>query len=182
MFISSCDDYDVMAGQGTMALELHEQVPSLDAVLVTCSGGGMAAGVAVATRAVNPGCKVIVVEPEGKELGPCLRAKRRLWQDPPQFVDTIAEGIRLQQLGHRTFPIVCEYAEQEVITVTDGEMVEAMRWAAERMKLVLEAAAGAALAAAIKLGKQEGMQAEALKRVGVVLCGGNVNVGKLPWM
>ncbi len=89
---------------------LELQVPDLDAILVPCSGGGMTSGIALATRALSPRCKVIPVEAEGKELGRSLRARRRLWPDPPRFVDTIAEGIRTQQLGQLTFPIVCDLA------------------------------------------------------------------------
>ncbi len=78
------------------------------------SGGGLASGTALATLAMKgKDCtKVIGVEPEGKELGPCLKAGARLWSDPPVFLATAAEGIRTQQLGHLTFPIVCDLVEQ----------------------------------------------------------------------
>ena len=92
------DDHRVMAGQATLGLELHRAVPDLDAVLVPISGGGLTSGVALATKALNPKCKVIAVEPEGKGLGKCLREKERLWTNPPQFLNTIAEGIKTQQV------------------------------------------------------------------------------------
>ena len=72
----------------------------------------MAAGVSVAANALNPSCKVIIVEPEGKDLGPCLKTQKRLWPNPPRSVKTIAEGIRTQQLGRLTFPIVCRFAQK----------------------------------------------------------------------
>ncbi len=89
-------------------------MPNLDAILVACSGGSLAAGVSAAARAIDPGgCKVVVVEPLGKDLGPSLRAGRRLWPaGPPRSVRTAAEGIRTQQLGRLTFPIVCRHAEK----------------------------------------------------------------------
>ncbi len=71
----------------------------------------MTSGIALATKALNPSCKIIAVEPSGKQLGPCLKAKERLWSDPPKFVDTIAEGIRTQQVGNLTFPILCDLIE-----------------------------------------------------------------------
>ena len=93
------DNLDVIAGQASIAMELHEQAADLDAILVPISGGGMTSGIALATRAVRPSCKIIGVEPEGKNLSACLKAKQRLWSDPPQFLDTIAEGGELSCVG-----------------------------------------------------------------------------------
>jgi len=162
------DEPRVLAGQGTIAWELHQQVPDLDAILVPISGGGMTAGIAVATAGIRPQCKVYAVEPAGKELGPCLKAKQRLWPDPPAFLNTIADSIRTQQTGHVTFPLLCEHVQADVLTVTDADMVEGMRLAHERLKLVVEAASGAAVYAGVHLAKARG-----LRKVGVVLCGGN---------
>jgi len=170
----------------------------LDAILLSVSGGGMASGVALAThyrnQALNVQCKVILVEPKGKDMQQSLKTGRRLWPDPPRFVDTIADGIRMQQLGKLTFPILCELASSgeqvkderqafiilDVITVTDDEMAAACKLAAERAKLVIEPAAGAALAAAFKL-KDDPAHASC-RRLGVVLCGGNVDLSPPPWM
>ena len=69
-------------------------------ILVPISGGGMISGIALAAKQINPATKIIAVEPRGKELGPCLKAKQRLWSNPPQFIDTIAEGIKTQQVNH----------------------------------------------------------------------------------
>jgi len=177
VIIHPYDNYDVMAGQGTIGLELMEQVPDLDLVLVPISGGGMTAGIATAVKGINPNCKVIAVEPVGKNLGECLESKSRLWSNPPQFLNTIAEGIMTQQVGMLTFPILCQLVDQ-VITVTDQQMAEGCRIAAERMKVMVEAASGAAIAASLSDQVKE-MKA---KKIGVILCGGNVDTCKLPWL
>jgi len=170
------DDYTVMAGQGTVGLELAEQVSGLDVVVVPISGGGLTAGVATAVKALQPQCKVLAVEPLGKQLRPCLESGQRLWSDPPSFINTIAEGIMTQQAGQLTFPLLCKLVDG-VITVTDRQMAEGCRLAAERMKVVVEAASGAAIAAALS----EEVQGMAGKKVGVILCGGNVDTATLPW-
>ena len=90
VLIPSSNHPDVISGQGTLALELLEQVPDLDLVLVPISGGGMAAGVAVAVKAIRPQCKVMAVEPVGKCLEQSLEAKKRLWRNPPAYLRTKA--------------------------------------------------------------------------------------------
>ncbi len=94
------DNYNVIAGQATIALEMmrEQEHKDLDAILVPISGGGMCSGIALAAKSINPNVRIIAVEPLGKNLGPCLKAKKRLWSDPPQFIDTIAEGIMTQQV------------------------------------------------------------------------------------
>ena len=119
----------------------------------------------------------MAVEPKGKHLAESLARRERLWSNPPQFLDTIAEGIMTQQVGHLTFPILCDLVD-EVITVTDTEMAEACRLAAERMKVMVEAASGAAIAAALS-DSVKNMKGE---KIGVILCGGNVDTNKLPWL
>nr|BAU19445.1 aspartate racemase [Penaeus monodon] len=177
--ISSSDNYDVMAGQGTIALELLEEVPDLDAVLVSTSAGGMLAGIAVAVRALRPQCRVYAVEPVGKGLQKCLEAKERLWPNPSRFLNTIADSIRLQAIGELTFPIICDYADSKVFTVTDDQMVEGMKLTFERMKLVVEAASGAAVYAAVHM--MDEVQPPP-RKVGVILCGGNTDLDNLPWL
>ncbi|CAH1793240.1 unnamed protein product [Owenia fusiformis] len=173
------DQYNTIAGQGTMAVEFLEEVPELDAILVPISGGGMTSGIAIAAKAIKPSIKIFPVEPLGKELGPCLKEKARLWKNPPQFVDTIAEGIRTQQLGHLTFPIVCELVEKQVFTVSNKEMVEAMKFVWQRMKTVIEASSAAGVHAVMS---EEMRQLDpSLKNIGVILCGGNVDIDNLPW-
>ncbi|XP_076040662.1 serine racemase-like isoform X1 [Oratosquilla oratoria] len=181
VIIHPFDDYNVIAGQGTIALELLEQVPDLDAILVPISGGGMTSGIAVATKSINPKCKVYPVEPKGKELQMCLENKKRLWPNPPAFLSTIADAIRTQQVGDLTFPILCDFAESVVFSVDDDGMVRGMRLVWERMKLVVEAASGAAVFAAIESLKKLD-EAASLQKIGVILCGGNVDLDQLPWI
>ncbi len=83
----------------------------MDAILVSCAGGALIAGIAMATKVMSPRCKVIAVEPQGKDLGKCLKTKQRLWSDPPRFLDTVAESIRLEQVGELTFPLLCDLVE-----------------------------------------------------------------------
>ena len=122
--------------------------------------------------------QVIAVEPGGKDLWPCIQQKKRLWPNPPQFIDTIAEGIRTQQVGQLTFPVLCDLVAG-VVTVDDKEMAAAMKLVAERMKIVVEASSGAAIAAALSDAVKE---MEGVEKVGVILCGGNVDMDKLPWL
>ncbi|XP_045119762.1 probable serine racemase isoform X3 [Portunus trituberculatus] len=177
--IHSSSNYHVIAGQGTLALELLEEIPDLDAILVPVSGGGMLAGVSVVAHLLQPKCQVYAVEPVGKDLQRCLEAKERLWPSPPVFLNTVADSIRLQEVGELTFPIICEYANHKVFTVTDEKMVQGMKLIFERMKQVVEAASGAGVYAAVHLLKD--IQPKA-KKVGVILCGGNVDLDVLPWL
>jgi len=176
IIIHPYDNYNVIAGQGTIGLELLEEVPDLDLILVPVSGGGMTSGIALAAKHLNPNCQVVAVEPQGKQLKQSLQQKERLWPNPPQFLNTMAEGIKTQQVGLLTFPILCDLVA-EVVTVSDQEMAEGCRLIAERMKLVVEASSGASLAAALtaKVKEMPG------KKVGIILCGGNLDLDKLPW-
>ncbi|XP_022344490.2 serine racemase-like [Crassostrea virginica] len=178
-YISSSDDYDIMAGQGTIAVEFLNQVPNLDAVIVPVSGGGMAAGIATAAKAIKPAIKVFIVEPEGKMCEMCLKTGKRLWPETPQFLDTIADGLIVQQLGKRTWPIILDLVEKDVFTVNNKEIIKAMKFVFERMKLVIEPAAGAGVAAVMS--KRMASMDPGLKNVGVILCGGNVDINRLPW-
>ncbi|KAK3083742.1 hypothetical protein FSP39_002440 [Pinctada imbricata] len=178
-YVPSSDHHDVIAGQGTMAMELLEQAPDLDAILVSASAGGMISGISIAAKHINPNIKVFMVEPNGKNCQECLKREERLWPNPPQYLDTIADGIRIQQLGHITWPIILRNVEKEVFTISNGEMIEGMKFCFQRMKLVIEAAAGASVAAAMsdKMAKMD----PSMKNIGVILCGGNVDIDKLPW-
>ncbi|XP_060064724.1 probable serine racemase isoform X2 [Ylistrum balloti] len=178
-FIPPFDHHDVIAGQGTIAMELLKQAPDLDAILVPVSGGGLSSGIAIAAKAIKPGIKIFLVEAEGKMCEKSLRAGERLWPNPPQFVDTIADAIRTQQLGHVTWPILLKHAEKDVFTASDEDMIKGMKFTFQRMKLVIEAASGAAVAAAMS-DKLAAMDKE-MKNIGVILCGGNVDIEKLPW-
>ncbi|XP_055957575.1 serine racemase isoform X2 [Patella vulgata] len=173
------DHNDVIAGQGTIAVEFLEQVPDLDAILVPISGGGMLSGIAIAAKHIKPGIKVFAVEPEGKILEKCLTSGERLWPNPPQYLDTIADGIRLQQVGHLTWPILLELVEKEVFTVNNEEIKAAMKFVFQRLKLVVEAASGAGVAAVFS--DRFKTLDSSIKNIGVILCGGNVDIDHLPW-
>jgi serine racemase len=179
VIIPPYDDYDVICGQGTLALEFLEQVPELDAILVPISGGGMISGIALYAKALKPSIKIFGVEPEGKNLEESLRAKERLWTSNI-FLNTKAEAIRMQQCGQITFPIMCELIEKDVFTISDEEMINATKFAFERLKIVVELASGASIAAA--LSEKMKINYPDLKNIGVVVCGGNIDINRLPWV
>jgi threonine dehydratase len=161
------DDYLIMAGQGTCTLELLEEVPELDCILVPCSGGGLFAGVSTAARAINAQVRCFPVEPElANDTLQSFRKGERVLIPPPQ---TIADGLRVVTPGRLTFPILKEMAE-DVLTVSDEEIAETLRFILFRMKLLVEPS-GATAAAAVLTQKLP----EDLKRVGVILSGGNID-------
>ena len=164
------DDERIMAGQGTATLELIEDGGPLDLLLVPVGGGGLIAGSATTATALCPDCRVIGVEPEvGDDTARSLAAGRRVTVPVGR---TIADGQQLDIPGERTFPVV-RARVAAVVTVSDAEIVAAMRFAFERLKLVLEPSGASALAALLH-GKVE---AGGL-RAGVILSGGNVDVAR----
>jgi len=165
------DDYLILAGQATCGLELLEEVPDLDCVLTPCSGGGLFAGVATAARMLNPRIRCFPVEPATADdtRQSFLKGERFAIPPPP----TIADGLRVQIPGELTFPIVQQLAE-DVLTVSDEEIIETLRFALTRMKLLVETS-GVAAAAAVMFKK---LPAD-VKRVGVVLSGGNIDPDQL---
>ena len=164
------DDERIMAGQGTAALELIEDGGPLDLLLVPVGGGGLIAGCATAAGALLPDIEVVGVEPEvGDDTKRSLEAGERVRVPVGR---TIADGQQLDQPGERTFPVIRERVHA-IVTVTDTEIVAAMRFAFERLKLVLEPSGASALAALLH-GKVEA----AGRRTGVVLSGGNVDVSR----
>ena len=112
----------------------NTQVENLDAIILSVSGGGMAAGVSIAAKSINKDIKIILVEPVGKKLLDCLNTKERKWKGPPNFLNTFAESISYGQIGFKCFPILCDYVD-DVITIKDEEMIAGMRIVAEKMKL-----------------------------------------------
>ncbi|HLL75645.1 MAG TPA: pyridoxal-phosphate dependent enzyme [Pyrinomonadaceae bacterium] len=165
------DDYHVMAGQGTAAAELFEEVGELDALVVPCGGGGLFAGASVVARAVSPRAECYAVEPEaGDDTRQSYLKGERVSIPPPQ---TIADGARVQSPGELTFPFVQRNAA-DVLTVTDAEIVEAMKFLLLRMKILVEPTG--ALGPAVLLA---GKLPSAARRVGVVLSGGNVDAAAL---
>jgi threonine dehydratase len=161
------DDYLILAGQGTCGLEFLEEVPDLDCLLTPCSGGGLFAGVSTAAKAINPRLRCFAVEPEtADDTQQSFRKGARVAIGPPP---TIADGLRVQSPGILTFPILQQTAE-DVLTVSDDEIVEALKFLLIRMKLLVEPS-GAAAAAAVLMRKLP----PNVKRVGVVLSGGNID-------
>ena len=164
------DHPDVIAGQGTAAKELFEEVGELDALFVCLGGGGLLGGSALAARALAPGCKVYGVEPEaGNDGQQSLRSGRVVHIETPK---TIADGAQTQHLGTHTFEIIRRDVD-DIFTASDAELVEAMRFFASRLKIVVEPTGCLGFAAARRLKSQLKDQ-----RVGVILSGGNVDLAR----
>ncbi|WBQ04844.1 threo-3-hydroxy-L-aspartate ammonia-lyase [Kribbella sp. CA-293567] len=162
------DHYDVMAGQGTVALELIEEVGPLGALLVPIGGGGLIAGCATAATALSPGIRVIGVEPEaGDDTARSLKAGERVQIDIPR---TIADGQAIATPGELTFPIVQRLVDS-IELVSDDEIRAAMTFVFERLKIVVEPSGACALAALLA-GRIKNLP----DRVGVVVSGGNVGL------
>jgi threonine dehydratase len=163
------DHPDVIAGQGTAARELFEQAGALDLLLVPCGGGGLLAGSALAARALCPSCRVVGVEPElADDATRSFRTGTLHTVSNPQ---TIADGARTPSLGRLTFPLVRAHVD-DMVTVSDDDLVRAMRFVWERMKLVVEPTGVLGLAAALA-----GRLDVAGRSVGVIVSGGNVDLG-----
>ena len=158
-----------MAGQGTAALELLDEIPDLDALAVCIGGGGLISGSAIAARAVRPGIRVFGVEPEGgNDTWLSFRAGKRMTIPVPQ---TIADGLRSPSPGELTFPIIQKNVE-DVVLVSDDEIRETMKFFLTRMKLLVEPS-GAVAPAALLFGK---LPKDDLGRVGAIVSGGNVDL------
>jgi threonine dehydratase/serine racemase len=168
------DHPDVIAGQGTMALELLEDVSDLDAIVAPIGGGGMISGVTLAATSLKPGIRVIGAEPAGADDAARSKAAGRFI--PQTAPRTIADGL-LTSLGQLTWPVVRDLVER-VVTVEDAEIVAAMRLVWERTKMIVEPSSAVAVAAVLSSGFR-GLPG--IARVGVVLSGGNVDLERLPW-
>lgn len=162
----------VIAGQGTAALEFLEEVPDLDIILAPVSGGGLLSGTALAAHGVNPGIRIVGVEPSGADDAIRSLAAGRIVTIPDPR--TICDGLRAP-LGSLTFPIIREHVSK-IVSATDDETLDAMRLAWEVLKILVEPSAAVVLAAILaKRTEFAGMQ------VGVILSGGNVDLDSLPW-
>jgi len=166
VLVKPYDDPFVMAGQGTAALELLDDVPDLDLLITPLGGGGLIAGCATAAKALRPQIRVVGVEPAaGDDTARSLAAGERVRIDVPR---TIADGLQATEPGELTF-VVNQKLVDEVVTVSDDEILAAMAFLFDRLKLVVEPS-GAVGVAALLTARARG------KRVGVVLSGGNVGV------
>ena len=165
------DHLHVIAGQGTAARELFEEVGGLDFLFVPCGGGGLLSGSAIAAHAMSSRCKVIGVEPAaGDDATRSFRTKQLQTVNNPK---TVADGARTPSLGSLTFPLVLQYAS-DMATVDDPTLLRTMFYLWERLKLVVEPTGALGAAAAI-----EGTTALRGARVGVVLSGGNVDLAQV---
>lgn len=165
------DHPDVISGQGTAAKELIEEVGELDALFVPLGGGGLLSGSILSARALSPTCKIYGVEPEaGNDGQQSLRSGAIVHIETPK---TIADGAQTQHLGAHTFEIIRREVD-DIVTASDAQLVDTMRFFAERMKLIVEPTGclGAAAARAMA-GELRG------KRIGVILSGGNVDIDRL---
>src|SRR4029077_20174834 len=171
--IHSFENEHVVAGQGTAAVELLEDVPELDVIICPVGGGGLLSGTAIAAKSMRPQTKVARVEPaNGDDAGQSFRSGRRLVTEK-KF--TIADGLRTN-IGERTFPIIQRYVD-DVVTVSEDAIVSAMRTIWETMKIIIEPSAAVPYSA-IADNKID----LAGKRVGIILTGGNVDLDALPWV
>jgi threonine dehydratase/serine racemase len=174
VFVPPYDHPDVIAGQGTAVLELLEQSGPLDAVVAPVGGGGLLAGTAITASELQPGIRIFAAEPAGAD--DAARSKREGRLVPQLAPKTIADGL-LTSLGALTWPVLRDRVE-DVIVVSDEEIVAAMRLCWERAKLLIEPSAAVAVAAVLS----DAFRARAgLVRVGVILSGGNVDLERLPW-
>ena len=171
VFIHPSNDPRVIAGQGTAALELMEEIPDLDVVMAPVGGGGLLSGTALAVSG-HGGARTVGAEPEA--VDDAYRSLRDGVIYPPTNAETVADGLRTF-LGDVTFPIIRQHVS-EIVTVPEQAIVEAMRLIWERMKLIIEPSAAVPVAAVL-----EGAFDPRRPRIGIIISGGNVDLDRLPW-
>ena len=166
------NDERIMAGQGTCAKELLEDVPKLDAIVSPVSGGGLLSGSLIAAKTMSPSIKVYGAEP--KEADDAYRSLKKGSIVANKTIDTICDGLRAQ-IGTKTFPVIQELVD-EIITIDEQEVVESLRMVWERLKIIVEPSCSITLALVLKRKALfEG------QNVGLILSGGNVDLNELPW-
>lgn len=164
------DHPHVIAGQGTATKELIEEVGALDALFVCLGGGGLLSGSALAARHLSPDCLIYGVEPEaGNDGQQSFRSDKVVHIDTPK---TIADGAQTQHLGQHTFPLIRKHVN-DILTVSDDELIAAMKFIAERMKMVVEPTGCLGFAAA--RARKAGLRG---KRIGIIISGGNVDINR----
>ncbi|WP_027364288.1 threonine ammonia-lyase [Desulfotruncus alcoholivorax] len=168
-FVHGFDDPEIIAGQGTIGLEILEQLPETDAIVVPVGGGGLIAGVALAVKSIRPDVKIIGVQ---SEAAPAmyLSHQSKCWQELPGQVCTLADGIAVRRPGRLNFDLICRCVD-EMVTVEDEEIARAITMLLERSKMVVEGAGAVGLAAMLQ--KRVVMPG---KNVVVVLSGGNIDI------
>jgi threonine dehydratase len=167
------NNYRIISGQATAALELLEEIPDLDLVLAPVGGGGLLSGTALSFHYFSPATKVIAVEPEQANDAFLSFVQKRFV--PSIDPDTIADGLRTS-LGSLTYPIILSHVN-EIVTVSEKSIINAMRYVWERMKILIEPSSAVPVAALLdhKIDCKH-------KRVGIIISGGNVDLDHLPWM
>jgi len=175
VYIPPYNHPDVIAGQGTVALEFLDQVPELDAIIAPVGGGGLISGLCLAAKSINPDIRMFAGEPAGAD--DAFQSKQAGELIPQNAPNTIADGL-LTSLGELTWPFVRDHVEQ-VVRVSEGEIVSAMRLSWERAKLMIEPSSAVAVAAVLS---EEFRSIGNLRKVGVVLTGGNADLDRLPWL
>ena len=171
-FIHPYNDERVICGQGTAALELIDETGTLDVVMAPVGGGGLLSGTAITTAALLPNATITAGEPQGAD--DAYRSLKAGHIVPSESPDTIADGL-LTSLGSKTFPIIQKLVSN-IITVSDEEIIAAMRLIWERMKIIIEPSCAVPLAAVLQ--QKENFKG---KRIGIILTGGNVDLEKLPF-
>ncbi|MFC0524573.1 threonine ammonia-lyase [Pontibacillus salicampi] len=172
VFIHPFDDPDVMAGQGTIALEMLEENPELETILVPIGGGGLISGIAVAAKSIKPSIQIIGVQ--AAEASATYNRFYNKSSAPLQQVKTIADGIAVKQPGKETLPLIDQYVD-DIVTVSEADIASAMLYMLERNKSLVEGAGASAFAGLLAHGKH--LHAN---RIGVVVSGGNMDVSKMP--
>ncbi|PXF49775.1 Serine racemase [Gracilariopsis chorda] len=174
ILVSPFEHPGVVAGQGTVGLELMQQVKDLEALVVPIGGGGLISGIAIAAKSCNPKVVVIGAEPTlASTAFQSLQAGERLQATGAS--DTVADGLK-SGIGVLGWQVVCRLVDK-VITVSEEDIISSMKLIWERMKLVIEPSAGVGVAAV----QSEEFRELRFKRVGIILCGGNVDLDHLPW-
>jgi threonine dehydratase len=172
VFIPPYNHFDIISGQGTCAKELIEEVPDLDIVMAPVGGGGLISGTAISVKGISPGTKVIAVEPANAD--DAFRSFHAGKIIPSVHPNTIADGL-LTSLGELTFAVIINKVD-EIITVSESSIIQAMRMIWERMKIIVEPSGAVPLAALV-----ERKSSFRSKRIGIILSGGNADLDNLPF-
>jgi threonine dehydratase len=167
------NDFRIISGQATAALELIEEIPDLDLIIAPVGGGGLLSGTALSAHYFSPDTKVIGAEPEQADDAYLSFMKKKFV--PSVKPDTIADGLRTS-LGSMTFPIILKHVDR-IVTVSEPSILKAMRYVWERMKILIEPSSAVPISALLERKINAGN-----KRVGVIISGGNVDLDNLPWI
>ncbi len=172
------DHVDVVNGQGTLGLEIVQDWPEVDVIVAPVGGGGMVGGTAVAAKGLKPSVAVLAAEPQA--VDDAARSRRSGVRQPPTNAPTLADGLRAG-IGALTLPLLQRWVD-EVITVSEDDIARWMQFAFERLKLVIEPSAAVGVAAIRSPAFRERARAAGWRNAALVICGGNVDLDRLPWL